>query len=251
MPLPMTDAPRTEAAEPASADAELVRRASAGDMRAFETLYRRHAPRVHGAVWRLSGMNRARAEELTQEAFVRAWQKLASFRFESAFSTWLHRLAVNVALMDLRGRDPEDAVEQDVLEAAAEPVTPFCAGERADRPADHGADRAADEAAEGRAGQLQNERRHQSSIPGKRKAKAMWRRHQGPMATSATAAPSWAWIMQPGALTMPTCLAGRCARQRKSRTSPVARAAGATATRWRRAASSRVSRPPASAQSGE
>jgi RNA polymerase sigma-70 factor (ECF subfamily) len=132
MPLPMTDAPRSEAAEPASADAELVRRAVAGDMRAFEMLYRRHAPRVHGAVWRLSGMNRARAEELTQEAFVRAWQKLASFRFESAFSTWLHRLAVNVALMDLRGRDPEDAVEQAVLEAASDPVTPFCAGERAD-----------------------------------------------------------------------------------------------------------------------
>ena len=51
---------------------------------------------------------------------------------QSAFSTWLHRLAVNVALMDLRARDPEDAVENDVLEAAIEPVTPFCAGERSD-----------------------------------------------------------------------------------------------------------------------
>lgn len=131
MPLPMSDAPRTEAtAEPV--DTELVRRAAGGDMRAFETLYRRHAGRVHGAVWRLSGMNEARAEELTQEAFVRAWQKLGSFRFESAFTTWLHRLAVNVALMDLRSRDPEEAVENDVLEAATEPVTPFCAGERAD-----------------------------------------------------------------------------------------------------------------------
>jgi RNA polymerase sigma-70 factor, ECF subfamily len=132
MPLTMTDAPRTESAAPSDADSGLVRRAAGGDVRAFETLYRRHAGRVHGAVWRLSGMNEARAEELTQEAFVRAWQKLGSFRFESAFSTWLHRLAVNVALMDLRARDPEEAVESEVIEAASDPVTPFCAGERAD-----------------------------------------------------------------------------------------------------------------------
>jgi len=127
MPLPMIDAPRS-----APEDAELVRRAASGDMRAFETLYRRHSGRVHGAVWRLSGMNEARAEELTQEAFVRAWQKLDTFRFESAFTTWLHRLAVNVALMDLRSRDPEDTVEDGVLEAASEPLRPFCAGERGD-----------------------------------------------------------------------------------------------------------------------
>ena len=63
---------------------------------------------------------------------MRAWQKLGSFRFESAFSTWLHRLAVNVALMDLRSRDPEDTVEDEVLHAAMDPSTPFCAGERAD-----------------------------------------------------------------------------------------------------------------------
>ena len=133
MPLPtMTAAPATEAAPTVPADNDLVRRAAAGDTRAFEVLYRRHAGRVHGAVWRLSGMNEARAQELSQEAFVRAWQKLASFRFESAFSTWLHRLAVNVALMDLRARDPEDSAETDALEAAMGPLTPFCAGERAD-----------------------------------------------------------------------------------------------------------------------
>ncbi|WP_440223918.1 RNA polymerase sigma factor [Dokdonella sp. MW10] len=128
MPLPTMN----EVARPESDDVELVRRAAAGEMRAFEALYRRHAGRVHGAVWRLSGMNEARAEELTQEAFVRAWQKLDSFRFESAFTTWLHRLAVNVALMELRSRDPEDTVEDGVLEAASEPVRPFCAGERGD-----------------------------------------------------------------------------------------------------------------------
>lgn len=132
MPLPMTDAPRTDLPAAAPADVDLVRSAAAGDTRAFEALYHRHCGRVHGAVWRLSGMNEARAQELTQEAFVRAWQKLASFRFESAFSTWLHRLAVNIALMDLRARDPEDALGDEVLEAAAEPFTPFCAGERAD-----------------------------------------------------------------------------------------------------------------------
>ena len=130
MPLPMTDVPRTAIAE--ATDADLVRSATSGDMRAFETLYRRHSGRVHGAVWRISGMNEACADELTQEAFVRAWQKLGSFRFESAFSTWLHRLAVNVALMDLRSRVPADTVENDVLETAFDPLTPFCTGERAD-----------------------------------------------------------------------------------------------------------------------
>lgn len=127
MPLAMIDVPRSE-----PEDAELVRRAAAGDARAFESIYRRHAGRVHGAVWRLSGMNPVRAEELTQEAFVRAWQKLGSFRFESAFTTWLHRLAVNVALMDLRSRAPEDSVEDEVLDSLGAPQRPFCAGERAD-----------------------------------------------------------------------------------------------------------------------
>ena len=57
----------------------------------------------------------ARAEDLTQEAFVRAWQALPAFRFESAFSTWLHRLAVNTALMELRSRRsrPQDEGDSD------------------------------------------------------------------------------------------------------------------------------------------
>ena len=110
----------------------LVRRAVAGDMQAFERLYRDHVGRVHGAILRLVGMDRARAEELTQEAFVRAWQKLSSFRGDSAFSTWLYRLGVNTALMDLRGRRDEVGVENDVLDAAAGGDVPFCAGERGD-----------------------------------------------------------------------------------------------------------------------
>jgi RNA polymerase sigma factor (sigma-70 family) len=77
--------------------ARLVDRAIAGDVEAFEALYRQTVGRVHGLVLRMCG-NRSEAEELTQEAFVRAWQKLPSFRGDSAFSTWMHRLTVNVVL---------------------------------------------------------------------------------------------------------------------------------------------------------
>jgi RNA polymerase sigma factor (sigma-70 family) len=104
---------------PAVGDADdergLVGAAARGEMAAFETLYRRHAGRVHGAIARLVGGHGARAEDLTQEAFVRAWQALPAFRFESAFSTWLHRLAVNTALMELRSRRsrPQDEGDGD------------------------------------------------------------------------------------------------------------------------------------------
>ncbi len=91
-------------AESVDDDAVLVRRAAGGSQAAFEQLYRRHVSRVHGAIWRLLGGFEARAEELTQDAFVRAWQALPSFRGESAFGTWLYRLAINTALMDLRRR---------------------------------------------------------------------------------------------------------------------------------------------------
>ena len=97
-------------------DAALVRRAASGDTQAFERLYRKHAGRVHGAVWRLCGRNQARAEELTQDAFVRAWRKLGEFRHESAFGTWLYRLAVNVALMDIRSRGGNEDLEEPILE---------------------------------------------------------------------------------------------------------------------------------------
>jgi RNA polymerase sigma-70 factor (ECF subfamily) len=113
-------------------DATLVRRSLDGDMGAFEELYRGHVGRVHGAILRLVGMDRGRAEELTQDAFVRAWQKLASFRHESAFSTWLYRLGVNTALMDLRGRRDARETEVEDLELAAGGDVPFCAGERGD-----------------------------------------------------------------------------------------------------------------------
>ncbi len=82
-------------------------------MVAFEKLYRRHVGRVHGVVARLVGGHHARAEDLTQEAFVRAWQALPGFRFESAFPTWLHRLAVNTALMELRSRKSQPGTDAD------------------------------------------------------------------------------------------------------------------------------------------
>src|SRR5512142_808265 len=114
----------------AADDAALVRRSLGGDMGAFEELYRGHVGRVHGAILRLVGMDRARAEELTQDAFVRAWQKLSSFRHESAFSTWLYRLGVNTALMELRGRREEVQADDAALDLAAGGDVPFCAGER-------------------------------------------------------------------------------------------------------------------------
>lgn len=73
--------------------------AISGDRRAFERLYRAHVDRIYSLAVRMVG-DRSRAEELTQDVFVRAWQKLESFRSESLFSTWLHRLAVNVILND-------------------------------------------------------------------------------------------------------------------------------------------------------
>ncbi len=73
-----------------------VARAAGGDVRAYERLYRAHVARVHGLARRMAGNDQA--DELTQEIFVRAWQKLWSFRGEAAFGTWLHRVAVNVIL---------------------------------------------------------------------------------------------------------------------------------------------------------
>jgi RNA polymerase sigma-70 factor (ECF subfamily) len=80
--------------------ADDVALAAAGDVRAFERLYTAHLPRVHGIVRRMSGGRDT--DELTQDVFVRVWQKLASFRGESAFATWLHRLAVNVVIERFR-----------------------------------------------------------------------------------------------------------------------------------------------------
>lgn len=78
-------------------DSTDVALAAGGDRQAFERLYRTHSTRVFSLCARMSG-SRTRGEELTQDVFVRTWEKLPQFRGESAFSTWLHRLAVNVVL---------------------------------------------------------------------------------------------------------------------------------------------------------
>lgn len=83
-------------------EALLVARAREGDARAFEKLYRRHADRVFGLCIRLCHGDRAKAEQSTQDAFVRAWEKLDSFRGEAQFGTWLHRITVNVVLGEHR-----------------------------------------------------------------------------------------------------------------------------------------------------
>lgn len=91
MPRQVLEEPLTAVSE--AADAQL---AASGDASAFERLYRAHSARVHSLVRRM--LNAEEADDVTQDVFVRAWQKLGTFRGESAFGTWLHRVAVNVVL---------------------------------------------------------------------------------------------------------------------------------------------------------
>lgn len=109
-------------------DAFLVARARAGDVAAFEQLYRQNVGRAYALCLRMTA-DPALAEELTQEVFVRAWQKLKTFRGNSAFATWLHRIAVNVVLGERRTRSRRAAritTTDDVaaLDAPASPLTP-------------------------------------------------------------------------------------------------------------------------------
>ncbi len=101
----------------------LVRSARSGDLDAFERLYRLNVGRVYAVCLRMAG-SAASAEELAQEAFVRAWRKLKDFRGDSGFGTWLTRIAVNVARNDLRNRGRREALvaltgEADALAAPA------------------------------------------------------------------------------------------------------------------------------------
>ena len=82
-------------------EAEAIERAKLGDADAFQALYDRHKRRVYSLCLRMTA-NTAEAEDLAQEAFLQLYRKIATFRGESAFSTWLHRLSVNVVLMHLR-----------------------------------------------------------------------------------------------------------------------------------------------------
>ena len=87
----------------ARSDYALAQSASTGDMPAFEELYRRHNRRVYSLCLRMT-QNTAEAEDLAQEVFIQLFRKIGSFRGESAFTTWLHRLTVNQVLMHFRKR---------------------------------------------------------------------------------------------------------------------------------------------------
>ena len=118
LPLPISSAPAPD-------DAAL---AVAGDRRAFERLYRTNVDRIFSVCVRMVG-DRARAEELTQDVFVRAWEKLGTFRGDALFSTWLHRLAVNVVLNERqaegRRRDRHDEGIEDMDTIAHGDVRPL------------------------------------------------------------------------------------------------------------------------------
>lgn len=113
MALTLTGSPalRTFDAVAADTDAVDATLAASGDAHAFERLYRRHVNRVHSLVRRMLGEE---SEEVTQEVLIRAWQKLGTFRGEASFGTWLHKLAVNVALnhRSARGRWRQRFVEE-------------------------------------------------------------------------------------------------------------------------------------------
>lgn len=106
-------------------DEELVRRARDGDTRAFGDLVERHQPKVYATLVRLTG-DREMALDLTQDAFLRAWERLASFEGRSAFSTWLYRIAVRLAFDALDGdRRRGDADLSLLADAAPGPEAVF------------------------------------------------------------------------------------------------------------------------------
>ncbi|MEO6924797.1 MAG: RNA polymerase sigma factor [Bryocella sp.] len=115
-----TTSPDTMNASAAEPDVKL---AANGDRHAFERLYRLNVGRVYAVCVRMC-RDRFRAEELAQDAFVRAWERLPQFRGDSAFSTWLHRLTVNVVLEAQRTeRRNEARTETDNMPDGAAPVT--------------------------------------------------------------------------------------------------------------------------------
>ena len=98
-------------------EADWISRAQRADAKAFESLYRLHVDRVYGLCLRMTG-NVAEAEDCTQEAFIQAWNKMDKFRGDSAFGTWMHRIAVNAVL----GRMRKSKRERDRIQLASEEV---------------------------------------------------------------------------------------------------------------------------------
>jgi len=98
-----------------SDEAAWIIQAKRSDARAFESLYRLHIDKVYGLCLRMTG-NVSEAEDCAQEAFIQAWNKLSKFRGDSAFATWLHRIAVNTVL----GRIRKSKREQDRIQTVAD-----------------------------------------------------------------------------------------------------------------------------------
>jgi RNA polymerase sigma-70 factor (ECF subfamily) len=103
----------------APSEAEAIERAKQGDAEAFALLYGLHKRRVYSLCLRMTA-NSAKAEDLTQEAFLQLFRKIGTFRGESAFSTWLHRMAVNVVLMQLRKKSLPIVPLEETLEIEEE-----------------------------------------------------------------------------------------------------------------------------------
>jgi RNA polymerase sigma factor (sigma-70 family) len=126
--LPFT-LPRSSKDASASRDQSVAARAQRGDADAFDELYKAHSGRVYALCLRLTA-DGAKARELTQDVFVRAWEALPEFRGESNITTWLHRIAVNAMLMQRRSERRRNARvsladdDDDDASAAAEGATP-------------------------------------------------------------------------------------------------------------------------------
>ncbi len=105
-------------------EAQLVRRAADGEVAAYELLYRAHVGRIHALCLRMS-RDRSEAEELVQDVFVRVWERLGSFRGDSAFGTWLHRVAVNTVIESLRTKGRWRERQAGAVEAAEIPDASF------------------------------------------------------------------------------------------------------------------------------
>jgi RNA polymerase sigma-70 factor, ECF subfamily len=112
-------------------EADWIAKAQRSDAMAFERLYRMHVDRVYGLCLRMTG-NVSEAEDCVQEAFIQAWNKLDLFRGDSAFSTWLHRIAVNAVLGRIRKSKREQDRIQVAFEQSTAPLTTADNGEMRD-----------------------------------------------------------------------------------------------------------------------
>src|ERR1700730_11658829 len=111
-------------------EGEAIARARHGDAGAFEYLYKAHCRHVYSVCLRMI-RNPAEAEDLTQQTFLQVFRKISTFRGESGFSTWLHRVTVNIVLMHLRRKKPVEILAVDLATGQMRPngyVLTGCAG---------------------------------------------------------------------------------------------------------------------------